>query len=631
MARSRARRWIVVGISTVVLAATTAAVEPASAQETQPPPPNADQREVTDPSALQVRVRVPSRAQVTAAGDTAAERLCAAEPTLFGSRSDDAAVAADLMAGKLTIAPFQTVQLPADPDWSEVLVKQSNWEVKYQALTWLDPLRREHLRTGDVAMLDRYRFYIQDFLTDNPAHPNGRSRWTWYDAPTGHRSSVLACSTTALGQPDWLLKGMRSHVVALKDPAYYKGWGNHSLMQNSGLYSLGCVLPDTTARDVATTRSDALLVKAVDLQGVIDEGSLGYQISNYQWWSEMRLKLHACGDVPSPEFVRIDRMPQVIADATQPTGQLTPFGDTLLDATGRTTPSPSGLTAFYDRGYLFSRSSMDPIGTSNPGSMLSLRYGQSYHSQAHGHMDAGNLEFFGYGDPLVSDSGMHAYGGGYWRSYIKSPAAHNMMWADGAEYRRDRTTPLKYRKVTSDFTMTSVATTVISGANWKRTVVHSRRGGWVLIDDQVQQTSTRTLTQRLNLPLGSSFAVTAGKRVDETGSGANLSVLYLGGSPYTAIRRAWQTPDKPYTTGWRSLAYGAVSGSSTLEARKSASNWHVVTLLVARPEGQGPASVSARDVSVTSTGVAVTVDSPTTQERVAVRPDYFAGRVLAVK
>lgn len=511
------RRLGVIPICLGLVAALAVAGWPDAARA-QYEPPSIDAAELDDLAALLEPLPAPPALdEVLGAGITPAQRLCAAEPTLFRSRGDDQRLAGDLMAGRLTIRPFTMVRLPANPTWSEVLVKQSNWEVKYQALTWLDPLRREYLRTGDPAMLERYRFLIQDFMADNPRAPRGRSRWTWYDHPTGHRSSVLACATTVLRQPGWLTEGICAHVAALSEPAYYKGWGNHSLMQNSGLFSLGCVLGDLSARGLATERSDTLLRRAVDQQGVIDEGSLGYHQANHAWWSELRRKFQACAGRVPDSFSRIDLMPQFVADATQPGGRVTPFGDTFLGDRGTTDPSPSGLTAFYKRGYLFSRSGTGTARPLNRESMLSLRYGQAYNSQAHGHMDAGNLEFFAYGEPLISDSGMHAYGSGYWRRFVKSPAAHNVLSAHGAAYRRDRTTPMTYRKVTSGHTVASIASTVITGANWKRTVAYSRRGGWVLVDDQIQQTSNRTMTQRWNLSLDSSFRITPGKRVDEIG------------------------------------------------------------------------------------------------------------------
>jgi hypothetical protein len=571
----------------------------------------------------------PTKSEVLAAGDTPAERLCAAEPSLFGRLPGDASIARDLMAGKLTIPPFATVTLPTNPTWSEVLVPQSNWETRYQALTWLDPLRREFIRSGDTAMRDRYQWLIRDFLANNPSYPTGRSPWTWYDQATGQRSSVLACASSILGMPSWLVTGMRTHVAALSDPSRYKGRGNHSLMQNSGLYSLGCVLPSGAARGLATDRSVDLLFIAIDSQGVSDEGSFSYQGSNYVWWSELRAKFVACGESPPSSFSRIDRMPQFIADATQPTGRGTPFGDTQLGAPGRTDIPPSGLTAFYGRGYLFSRSG---TGTERPldqESMLSLRYGQTYRSAPHGHMDAGNIEFFAYGKAMISDSGMYAYGGGYWRGFVKSNVAHNVMAADGAAYRQDRTTPLKYSKVSANHTMASIATTVITGANWTRTVVHSRHGGWILIDDQVHQTSKRTLTQRWNLPRGSEYSITGGSRLDEVSAGADVSILFLAGTPQLGVRTGWRTPAKPYTVGWRSLKYAAISASPTLEARKSTQDWHIVTLLAARPTSGAPSTVKVSNRSVSPTGISVTITTATSTERVSVRPDYFAARVIS--
>lgn len=560
-------------------------------------------------------------------GTPITEQVCAAEPSLFGPRSNDAEVAAALMDGVLTMSPHASVTIPADPSWGEVLVQQSNWEVKYQALVWLDVLRRQYLVTGDTALLDRYTFLVRDFVTDNALRDQPRSPWTWYDHPTGQRASFLACATTVLGTPDWLLTAMELHRVQLSDPTQYKGYGNHSLMQNSGLLSLGCTLDIPDARDLALARGQALLAKAVDAQGVIDEGSYAYQWSNYVWWSEYGSKVTACGMSLPPDFPRIALMPQFLADATAPSGLGTPFGDSIpgVRVPSLVTQPPSGLTSIYDRGYAFSRSGWGLTRPLEQESMLSLRFGQSYNDQPHGHMDAGNLGLEAYGTPLLADSGMYAYGGAFWRSYVKSAAAHNVVTIAGAAYRRDQLSPLKYTTSNDRYAMFSMQSDVISGATWRRTVLHSKRGNWFLVDDQVTASKSGLITQRWNLPDGAQYATIQGKAVLQQSEGVGVSIRFLGGTPDLRIREGWKSPDKPYTMGWRSYTYGTIEPSPTLEARKRAASWHVVTLISARG-GEAGSGISLSDVSVSNSGVNVTVKSLGASEAVSLLPYQLRAR-----
>ncbi|MEA2495323.1 MAG: hypothetical protein QOJ29_3234, partial [Thermoleophilaceae bacterium] len=331
------------------------------------------------------------------------DRLAEAEPSWFGVRDDDPTVAGELLNGVLRISPHAPATIPDDPRWDENPVGDDNWQVRYLALNWVDPLRREYLRTSDTAMLERYEFLLHDFADDNPAFEDARTDWTWFDHPTGHRASTLAIAAGTLGLPDWLEQAMRTHADVIARPDQYHGKGNHSLMQNSGLLSIGLVLEDKDLIDLALERSEKLLVQSIDAEGVSDEGSYSYQWSNYRWWSEMRAKCIA-GDITlTPAWDRIEKMPAFTAHATQPTGRATPFGDTNADAPGVRVPTkPELTTAFYGRGYLFSRSGW---GTERPveeESMVSLRYRQPFDEQVHGHMDAGNIEFFAYGRPLIT-------------------------------------------------------------------------------------------------------------------------------------------------------------------------------------------------------------------------------------
>jgi hypothetical protein len=414
---------------------------------------------------------------------------------------------------------------------------------------------------------------------------------------------------------------MRLHITQLSDPLQYKGYGNHSLMQNSGLLSLGCALDSSTARNLAVARSRTLLIKAVDAQGVTDEGSYSYQWSNYVWWSEYGNKARACNAALPAEFTRIARMPQFVADASTPSGRATPFGDSMLSMLrpSAVTQKPTGLTSIYNRGYAFSRSGWGQTRPIAQESMLSLRFGQSYNAQPHGHMDAGNLGLEAYGATLISDSGMHAYGGKFWRSFVKGAGAHNVITMAGAPYRKDQSAPLRYTTSNSRYAMFSIDTPVIQGANWRRTVLHSKRGNWFLIDDQVTASRPGLITQRWNLPDSSRYTTVQGRSVTQQATGVGVRLQFLGGTPDLRIREGWKSPAQPYTMGWRSYRYGTIEPSPTLEARKRAASWHVVTLISAQGGAAGPA-VAVSNVSVSAKGVNATVRSGGLTERVSLLP-----------
>src|SRR6266545_5254061 len=64
-------------------------------------------------------------------------------------RSDDAAVAAQIMAGKLPLPNHRTAPLASNPTWREDPYADANWRFQYHSLYWVDRLRRVGLATGN--------------------------------------------------------------------------------------------------------------------------------------------------------------------------------------------------------------------------------------------------------------------------------------------------------------------------------------------------------------------------------------------------------------------------------------------------------------------------------------------------
>ena len=283
----------------------------------------------------------------------------------------DADRAADLMAGRMTITPYGSWTMPADPDWTEDPFANSNWVFQYHSLHWLDPLRRVGLATGDQAMIDRYAELVRDWVEDNPMDAP-RSRFAWYDMADGFRAIGLVClAATYPKVPDWLKAAIDTHAQMLSDPTRYASTGNHGLYQNLGLLALGCSRGVPEWRDLAVQRAETLLDLAVDDQGVTNEGSVLYQALNHRWYQQLGARLDRCGLPRFPGLARIDAMTDLMAHATQPDGDMVAFGDTSAEqravgvagtgseyaaTRGQSGPRPDHTFAVFQRGYAFSRS-----------------------------------------------------------------------------------------------------------------------------------------------------------------------------------------------------------------------------------------------------------------------------------
>jgi Heparinase II/III N-terminus len=154
------------------------------------------------------------------------------------ARSDDAAVARQIMAGRLPLQNHRTVRLPANPTWREDPLRDANWQFQYHALLWVDRLRRVGLRTGDAAMLRRWQYLLRDWVADNKPWQR-TSPFAWMDMTVGLRAIIFSCAIAELGSPAWLQGAVVHHGQALSDPRQYAKIGNHAMHQNNGLLALG--------------------------------------------------------------------------------------------------------------------------------------------------------------------------------------------------------------------------------------------------------------------------------------------------------------------------------------------------------------------------------------------------------
>ncbi|TMD27712.1 MAG: hypothetical protein E6I94_09345, partial [Chloroflexi bacterium] len=273
-----------------------------------------------------------------------------------------------LMANEYRLTPKPTVRLPANPTWRENPFHDNLWQFHYHSLVYVLQLEGAWARTGENRYLDRAVFLLRDWLRDNP-RSNPPSPFSWNDHSTAWRAAVLACTAEIVPVSTWLRQALLLHGSTLADPAFYRRHGNHALNQSIALLDVGHVLNRTDWMQLASARINALIEESVDVQGVTNEQSIGYQLYNYRRYLSAEDRLHACGQPISRAFARVAKMPTFLGWATLPNGEYELIGDTsaavatsipgtlaeFAATAGTSGPPPAADFMAYDAGYAFGR------------------------------------------------------------------------------------------------------------------------------------------------------------------------------------------------------------------------------------------------------------------------------------
>lgn len=503
--------------------------------------------------------------------------------------ADDDVRADELMSGRLRLSNFDTWDLPDNLSWTEDPYSDSNWVFQLNSLSWADPLRRVGLATHNQAMLDRYEAIIHDWVEDNPVD-DPRSKYSWYDMADGFRAIALVCLAATLpDEPRWLTDAIETHAEMLSDPARYASTGNHGLYQNLGLLALGCSFDEAAWRNLAVQRVTTLLDLAVDEQGVTNEGSVEYQDSNHLWYLQLRAQLDRCGLARIPGLARVDLMPDFLAHATQPDGYRVPWGDTAaagIVAQGplpgiHSGPHPDRTFAIFKRGYAFSRSGWFDTQPGDRQSLASIRFGEPRALAIHGHRDSGAVSFFAQGRQLLWQPGLWGGAGGAPRRYVISNSAHNVIDIAGATYDDSAATTLVTATGSYARDLVTVRSNSLSGATWQRTMVHAKVPGLLLVDDQVTQTTSRSVRQHWQLGADRAVTTTGCERADTSGPGSNVTLLWADACPQLSVASGQTSP----MLGWISPRVNEFVPASTVVARRAGLQARLTTILVPRPDG----------------------------------------------
>lgn len=515
--------------------------------------------------------------------------------------SGDVVSAADrLLKNRYKLGPRPAVVLPQNPTWRENPFHDRNWLFNYHSLRFVLKLEAAWAKTGRQRYLDRAVFLLKDWLHDNPrSHP--RSAAAWEHHATAWRAMVYACTAAILPSSAWLQGALELHGRVLAEDRVYEDHGNHALNQAIGLLEVGCVLHRAGWLDLAARRINGLVVESVDAQGVTNEQAIGYEYYNYNRYQIAAVRLKACGETRSTLFSRIELMPTFLGWATLPDRAYEQIGDTdavvahsipgtlaeFVATGGVSGPRPADGFKTYRAGYAFGRSGWGDDRPFADETAFSVHYGPG--RRFHGHADGSSLMVYGYGSRLIVGTGKYSYSGGPFRTYFVGRSAQNVVTVAGLRYRAAAATPLRFRIETPQAYGLSLQVTGNAGIRDTRTIVYSRSGGYLVVDDRLKAGSSHTYTQLWHLASGS-HPTRTGTTIQTHSAGGDVVIRQLLGRPSISIVAGRLAPIQ----GWRTTHYNKRTRAPAILARLTGRSARFLTLIVPVPD----ASMAVRVVSV---------------------------------
>lgn len=418
---------------------------------------------------------VPGLAATSAAGPgpSPAARACGALPKFRE------AVAAQIMTGKLAIAPFKTVTVDphrdGDIDWSLNPFGNPTWQQDFRSAGWAGQLIAGWITGGPEAKAYRQRA--------------GRIARGWLRAipPGGRDPHTLVCIAQAFPGQAWIQQQIGPTVSYYA--AHWPGPWNHGLAQDIKLLRIGCGYPASAFggaalswRRTAVSQMSSMfepnyLGPAIDAQGAVNEQATGYANFVYDLWRDALPMVRACGYRLPPWITqRIAKLPVFLACATQPDGNLVQAGDTYVERPA-VAPKQPGLVAVYRGGYVFGRSSW-----SKTASFYSLRFGRG--QQVHGHSDHMGLTYFARGRNLIVDAGHAGYEVSDYRTWLRAPEAASMLVMPGVPFSAASATSLVADRIGKTSQFYEFYDHAFGGHPRYRSVLVDQRPDFVLVFDR---------------------------------------------------------------------------------------------------------------------------------------------------
>lgn len=514
------------------------------------------------------------------AGPSGAAKACGALPRFRE------AVAAQIMAGKLTIAPFKTVTVDphrdGDIDWSLNPFRNATWQQDFRSAGWVEQLIAGWAAGGPEAKAYRQRA--------------GQIARGWLQAISagGRDPQTLVCIAQAFPGQGWIQNQIPPTVGYYA--AHWQGPWNHGLVQDIKLLRIGCGYPASAFggaalswRKTAVSQMTSMfepnyLGPAIDAQGTVNEQATGYANFVYDLWRNALPMLRACGyKLPSWITQRIAELPAFLAYAMLPDGNLVQIGDTYVERP-TVAPRQKSLVAVYTGGYVFGRSSW-----SKTASFYSLRFGRG--RQVHGHDDHMGLTYFARGRNLIVDAGHTGYEVSDYRTWLRSPEAASTLVMPGVPFSAARATPLTADRIGKTTQFYEFYDDAFGGHPRYRSVLIDQLQDFAVVFDRASGASTYQQLWHLDpsltvTTLTSSYAI-ASAPATKTAPAAKLELIQVT-LPGQAIprgpTRVVRAHVNPYQ-GWVSHQQLQRIPDDVVEMTRAGSSAAILTLIAAAAPG----------------------------------------------
>ena len=520
-----------------------------------------------------------------------------------GLASFPAGTANEIMSGKLTIAPFRAVTI--DPNrtgtinWAQDPYDNPTWVVDFQDGQWIEALIEAYLAGGPNAdaYRDRAKALLLGWLSRVPA--------------VNQQPYTLICSAEAFPGQAWIHD--KIPVVLNYQAAHWQGAYNHGLKQDLQLLNAGCAYPagswgGAPARWRQVARQQMIdsfepnqYGPVLDAQGVTNEQSTGYDNFNMGLWDEAKAGLAACGlSLPGWMSARIALMPDFLAMATQPNGDLVQIGDTFV-ITPRNRPGtplqyaatrgaagrpPAQRVAVYRAGYVFGRSGWSPFAGQ---SFYSLRFGPG--TQIHGHADHMGLTYYANGRNLIVDAGHYGYANTPYRAYLLSPEAASDLVLPGVPFDSSAPTSLIRQSIRADGQFFEFHDTAFGGRPRYRSVYVDQDPNLVLVLDRASGAADYEQLWHLDPGLKVTTVTSSYAIATAPGTQLELRQIPLPGQQIPAgSTRVVRGQVSPYQ-GWVSHAQLQMTPAPVVTMTRTGSSAAILTLIA--PTAPGTAITTA--------------------------------------
>jgi hypothetical protein len=203
------------------------------------------------------------------------------------------------------------------------------------------------------------------------------------------------------------------------------------------------------------------------------------------------------------------------------------------------------------------------------------------------------VTLYGYGTQLLTGSGTYSYNYGPMRQYFRGRAAQNVVDIAGAKYTESAPPQFLAAVHNTRYDLVTVRDTGYAGATLTRTILYSRTGGYLVVDDRLTQSTARRAFQRWYLDAGRTTA-SSKSLVNTAGEGGNLSMFWIGAAPTHHVVRGSNAP----LVGWRSFSHLQLVAVPTVEAWATDKTVRFTTVLIPRPATMSPGRLRVRSAKV---------------------------------